>query len=314
MKPLAAEEIRGNWATVLLPINRDETIDWARLDAELDFILQTKPDGVYTNGTAGEFLTQTESEFARLSQTVAEKCERENVKFQIGASHASPQATLTRARLAAELKPGVIQVILPDWVAVTDEEAAIFLNRIAEMIAPVPIVLYNPPHAKRVLAPADFARLKREVPPLVGIKVMDGDADWYRAIGEHCSDLSVFVPGHRLASGFRQGASGSYSNVACLHPRAAQKWWELMQTDLESALEIEIELQDFFRSFIHPLKTEAGYSAAALDKLLAAIGGWTNAGTRLRFPYRSIPEAEVENYRPLARRSLPGLFELATKR
>ena len=31
MKPLSASEIVGSWATLLLPINADESIDFARL-------------------------------------------------------------------------------------------------------------------------------------------------------------------------------------------------------------------------------------------------------------------------------------------
>lgn len=310
MKPLSAAEIKGNWGTVLLPINADESIDWARLEDELDFLLAANVNGVYTNGTAGEFLSQTAEEFVRISQTVAEKCEKQKVAFQIGASHASPQTTLERARIAAELKPGAIQVVLPDWVTTTDEEAVIFLQKIAEIIHPATIVLYNPPHAKRVLAPSDCKKLKERVPSLVGVKVMDGDDNWYLSVREQLADLSVFVPGHRLASGFRRGAAGAYYNVACLHPRRAQKWWELMQTDTCAALEIERQLQEFFRLHITPLKTEREFSAAAIDKLLAATGAWANVGTRLRFPYCWLPEAEALPLRDVARQLVPNFFEL----
>lgn len=312
MKALKSEEIFGNWGTLLLPINEDESIDWSRLEDELDFILDAEVNGVYTNGTAGEFLTQTTEEFVKLSRLVAEKCEARQVPFQIGASHLSPQTMLERAKIAAELKCGAVQVILPDWVAVTLEEAEIFLRKIAETIAPTGIVLYNPPHAKRVLSPIELKNLKSAVPQLVGVKVMNGDENWYREIRENCGDLSVFVPGHNLASGFKLGASGAYSNVACLHPKAAQNWWKLMQTDIESAIRLENELKEFFRTSITPLGTESGFSNAALDKCLAAVGNWANVGTRLRFPYRSVPDEEVLEIRPLADKFLSDLLHRKT--
>lgn len=38
--------------------------------------------------------------------------------------------------------------------------------------------------------------------------------------------LSVIVPGHHLATGFAYGVgTGAYSNVACLSPKGAQRWW-----------------------------------------------------------------------------------------
>ena len=58
--------LRGNWATLLLPINADDSIDFARLDDALSFLAQAGLDGVYSNGTAGEFHNQTEAEFDRI--------------------------------------------------------------------------------------------------------------------------------------------------------------------------------------------------------------------------------------------------------
>ena len=47
---------------------------------------------------------------------------------------------------------------------------------------------------------------------------------------------------------------------------------------------------------------------AALDKLLAAVGGWARIGTRLRRPYRWIGEERVPPLYAVARRELPELF------
>src|SRR5947199_9511096 len=84
MKPLASHEIRGTWAAVLLPIDTGERIDLHRLAEELDCLLASVVDGVYTNGTAGEFYAQTEDEFDTIHTLVAEKCERAGMPFQIG--------------------------------------------------------------------------------------------------------------------------------------------------------------------------------------------------------------------------------------
>lgn len=309
MKSLNAKEIYGNWATLLLPINADESIDFERLAEEIDFFIESKVDGIYSNGTAGEFYAQTEAEFDRISQLLAEKCEKSNTPFQIGVSHTSAQTSLERLRRAVQLKPGAVQIILPDWVAVTNEEALIFLKKMAENAGDVSLILYNPPHAKRVLSAADLEHLKSEIPQLVGIKVADGDADWYASMRPLAENFSIFVPGHHLATGVSEGvATGAYSNVACLHPKGAQDWWELMKTDLPAALEIEFRIREFMDSHIAPFKILHGYQNSALDKLLAAIGNWANVGTRLRFPYRSIDISEAEKLRSVARAKLPELF------
>jgi dihydrodipicolinate synthase/N-acetylneuraminate lyase len=308
MKPLKANEIRGNWASLLLPINDDESIDFARLADEIDVLIACKTDGIYSNGTACEFFAQSEEEFDRISTMLAERCEAAGRPFEIGASHTSPQATLSRVRRAAALRPSAIQIILPDWAVLTDDEIIAYLDRVSEAADGIGLVLYNPPHAKRVLQMPAYAKLHQAVPGLVGVKVCDGSTSWYCQMREFASGISVFTAGHHLATGFLQGAAGAYSNVACLHPVGAQRWWQMMNDDILAAIELEKRIVAFFVRHIIPFITEQGYVNAGCDKLLAAIGGWADVGTRLRWPYRSIPQSEADRLRPIANEMLPELF------
>lgn len=199
MQPYQAEEIRGNWATILLPINDDESIAFDRLADEVDFLMTTGADGVYTNGTAGEFYTQTEAEFDRIQALVAERCQRHDVPFQIGASHMDPLISLDRIGRAAALEPAAIQVILPDWFPLTQPEQIDFLRQAAALAAPIGLVLYNPPQAKCVLSPLELGQLAQAVPELVGVKVAGGDEAWYaemRALRRPLRLCAGPPPGH----------------------------------------------------------------------------------------------------------------------
>lgn len=313
MKPLSAQHIRGNWATLLLPINPDQSIDFAALEAEIAYLMEAGVDGIYSNGSAGEFYTQTEAEFDRVSQCLAEQCEKAQMPFQLGASHVVPQIALERIRRAAELGPSAIQVILPDWFPPSLEEAKGALEGYAEAAQSVGqsmgLVLYNPPHAKRVLQPEELLWLGQQVEGIVGTKVADGDQGWYQRMQGVAGRMSVFVPGHHLATGFGRGvATGAYSNVACLSPKGAQRWWEQMQTDLEAALELERRIGRFMDAYMVPFKQQ-GYQNVALDKLLAAIGGWGPVDTRVRWPYRSIEPGALPQLRQQALHLLPELME-----
>lgn len=309
MRPLTAPEITGTWATLLLPINTDESIDFGRLAAEIDYLVTTEVDGIYSNGTAGEFYAQNSAEFEKISELLAEKCNRAQMPFQIGAAHTGAQEAILRAKIAATFEPSAIQIILPDWTAPSIEESLDFLKAVAAEIAPVGLVLYNPPHAKRVLSPAELLKIAESVPSLVGVKLLDGDENWYQEMIPVAQKISVFVPGHKLATGFQRGiAAGSYSNAACLSPAAAKRWNDLMKDDIERACEIESRLQQFMSEYIVRFRDDQGFSNQALDKMLAAIGGWANIGTRLRFPYRSIPEEEAKRLQPIARHLLPEFF------
>ncbi len=309
MRTLSAGDIKGNWCTVLLPINQDETIDFSRLSAEIDAFISINPDGMYCNGTAGEFYNLTEDEFDQVGILLAEKCNSAGIPFQIGVSHMSPVISLERLKRSVDLKPGAVQVILPDWFFPTYQECVTFLNKMSESAGEIGIVLYNPPHAKKRLTPAELFQLTYDVPHLVGLKVADGDDSWYQEMTKVAEKISVFIPGHKIATGHKLKVShGAYSNMACLNPKAAQLWADQILIDLEKALELESRINQFLSGFIAPLIAGEKYSNQAVDKMLAAIGGWADIGCRLRWPYRSLSTDLIGRLRPKAKEMIPEFF------
>lgn len=308
-RPSSKAPIRGNWATLLLPIADTEAIDFDRLGIEIDALIAAGVDGIYSNGTAGEFHNQTEAEFDAIQALLAERCISAAMPFVIGACQPDPRISIDRVRRAAALKPNGIQVILPDWWPVSNAEAVSFLRLAEEAADGLPLILYNPPHSKRVLSPADLASVLAEVPEVTGIKLADGDASWYAEARRHIGHLALFLPGHHLATGVSEGvAAGAFSNVACLSPSGAQAWTAAMPADLNWALDVEVRLCAFMDKHIVPFRRDYGYSNAALDKLLAVIGNWAPVGSRLRAPYRWIPESEAVRLRPIARAMLPEIM------
>ncbi len=308
MKPLRSEEIRGNWATVLLAWNGDDSLDMGRVADEIDVLLSMGVDGIYVFGSASEFHCVSDDEFLRVSECLAERCEAAAMPFQIGVSHMSATISLGRLEAIRHLAPGAIQVALPDWFAPSDEEIDNFFGRMSEAAGDIGLVLYNPPHAKRKLNCEELGRLAAKFPGLVGVKLAGGDGDWYGAMKKHAGGLSVFVPGHHLATGMARGAHGAYSNVACLNPKAAQQWTHLMTTDSAAALELEGRIRGFIVDHMVPFIVEGHYCDAACDRLLALIGGWADVGERMRWPYRAIPVGEVPRLRGIAREVLPEFF------
>lgn len=301
--------IFGNWATLLLPINKDNSIDWEALAEEIDILIDTEPNGIYSNGTAGEFYNQTEKEFDRIQLMLSEKCQKANVPFQIGCSHMSPIISLERVKRAVALNPTAIQIILPDWSLPSDTEIDTFLYTMAKEADPVKIVLYNPPHAKRVLLPKDYQRFIENKIPVAGCKTAGGDEQWYAEMNTLTSKISVFIPGHFLATGIRRGMQGAYSNVACLNPYAAQQWYNSIKEDMDTALGLENRIQAFIHTYIAPLITKHHLSNQGADKLMAAIGGWGPVSPRLRWPYSGANREMVGRLREQAARLIPEFFQ-----
>lgn len=309
MKPLTAQEIHGNWATLLLPLNVDDSIDYALLGAEIDAFIAAGVNGIYSNGSAGEFYAQTEDEFDKVNALLAEKCNRAQLPFQIGVCHMSPQISRERLRRAKSLLPSAVQVILPDWFVPSWPEIRDFLAVMMAEAAPVPLVIYNPPHAKRRLTPTEWLEIANDFSGVVGIKVPGGDDAWYAAMAPVMQRLSVFIPGHQLASGLARGAHGAYSNVACLSPAGAQHWYELCRRDLAAGLALERKIQAFWSGHVAPLITVHGLPNMAADKAAAVAGGWLpGLRPQLRWPYRSATAEMVRSMSVAARTEVPNLF------
>ena len=67
MKPLSHNLIYGNWATLLLATDSRGSLDFNKLEDEINVLIDSKPNGIYSNGTACEFYSQTMDEFVAIS-------------------------------------------------------------------------------------------------------------------------------------------------------------------------------------------------------------------------------------------------------
>lgn len=295
----------GVWATALFRVDASGQVDLGAIDDQVAAYATAKCDGVYTGGTAAEFHSQSDADFQAMSERLASSARAHGLPFQISAAHPLAPGSLARIAIAAKLEPDAIQVTLPDWTAIDLQTAHRFFDRALDVAAGIPLVLYNPPHAKTVLSPDDLLSLATAHPSLVGLKCGGGDTDWYQAMAPVFERLSVFIPGHNYASGTAQGAHGSYSNMACLSPRAAVAW-KAMSTEDAAALEARIGL--FLTEAIAPLLAR-GLPGFACDKAMAAAGGWTDISPRLQWPYEGATAEEVSRICGAARRHIPEFIE-----
>lgn len=300
---------KGIWGAVMLPIDEHGEIDFGALAEEVEIMCASTLAGIYTNGTAAEFFNQTEAEFEKITDLVLSRAQTSGKPVQIGVSNSNPRVARDRLRRVQSLGPTGVQVTLPDWWPPSTIENTRFMDGMQEAAGETPLILYNPPHAKRQLSLREVADLRGVAPNMVGIKVKGGDEAWYAERQELLPDFSVFVAGHTVAFGRPLGADGAYSNVACLSPDGAVRYWDLIETDQAAASELEARFLAFLRSYLVPLAQAKGLSDAALDKLMAAAGGWGPMNSRLLWPYSGADGIDVEAIAEVARHELPELFD-----
>lgn len=300
---------KGIWGAAMLPVSAAGDIDFGALAEELEILAASPLAGVYSNGTAAEFHNQTEDEFDRFSEMLATTMRRAGKPFQIGVSNTNPRVARARLQRIATLHPDGVQLTLPDWWPPSAAEGLRFVEGMAEAGAGLPMILYNPGHAKSRLTLDQIAALRAAVPALVGAKLAGGDADWYAERRRLLPGFSVFVAGHTVALGRPLGADGSYSNVACLSPAAAVRIWDMAAADPAGAQAIEARFRSFLVGHVIPLARDHGISDAGLDKAMTAAGGWGPVGPRLLWPYSYASAAQVEALAVAAREMLPEFLD-----
>lgn len=299
---------KGIWGAVLLPLSGAGDIDFGALAELVDVLCNSGVAGIYTNGTAGEFFNQTEGEFDKITEIVLDRATQAGVPVQIGVSNSNPRVALDRLGRIANSCAVAAQVTLPDWWPPSAEEQTRFLTGMAAAGQGLPLILYNPPTAKVRLTVPQIAALRAGASDLVGVKVAGGDADWYAQRRDLLGDMSVFVAGHSVAFGRPLGADGAYSNVACLSPAGAVHQWEQIKTDPETAIDLEGRFRRFLHETMIPLARDHGLSDAALDKAMAAAGGWLPIQPALMWPYSGATDAMVAAIRASAEAHVPELL------
>ena len=301
------EDIYGVWATTLCSLDDDDALDLTAINEQVEVYARAGCDGVYCGGTASEVHAQTDTQFREISARLAAAARANGLPFQIGAAHPLAHGTLERVAFARTLNPGAIQITLPDWTPLDLGGVIRFMARVAETADGIPLVLYNPPHAKSVLTPSALREVSEQTPTMVGLKCGGGDADWYREMIPLFDRLSVFIPGHHYATGRRRGAHGSYSNMACLSPAGAVSWGQM---SLREADELEGRVTHFMDEALQPI-LDRGLPGFACDKAMAAAGGWTQVLPRLMWPHTGASNADVTRIKTAARRHLPEFLEFA---
>ncbi|MCB1969806.1 MAG: dihydrodipicolinate synthase family protein [Geminicoccaceae bacterium] len=301
---MTAARLRGVWATVLLDVREDGGIRLEAIDEQVRAFAAAGVDGVYVHGTASEFHCLADGQFEAVSRRFAHAARQAGLPFQIGASHPLPRQAVDRIIFASGLAPAAIQVTLPDWSPIDPPAACRYLEGCAQAAQDMPLVLYNPPHAKTVLTPQDLEKACIAVPSLIGLKCTGGDGHWYAAMRPVLERIAVFIPGHHYASGIASGAHGSYSNMACLDPAAAVAWAGLVRTDADAALDLERRIASFMADAIAPILA-SGLPGYACDKAMAAAGGWATITPRLLWPYSGVDGAAVERIREAAAAHIP---------
>lgn len=183
--------ISGSIVALVTPMFADGSLDWARLDALVDFHLENGTGAIVAVGTTGESATLDPEEHCKVIERVVNKVAGKiPVIAGTGANSTTEAIELTQA--AKNYGADACLLVAPYYNKPTQEGLYQHHKKIAETVD-IDQILYNVPGRTAVDMSNDTASRLADIPNITGIKDATGDiARGRELIAQVAGRMSVF--------------------------------------------------------------------------------------------------------------------------
>lgn len=235
----------GSIVALITPMRANGDVDWAALDALIDWHIESGTHGIVPVGTTGESATLNHDEHKRVvERTIDRVSGRVPVIAGTGSNSTAEAIEFTTAAAAAGADACLL--VTPYYNRPTPEGLFRHFKAIAEAVD-VPIVLYNVPPRTGCDMQADTVARCAALPNVVGIKEACGDAERVADIRGTVANEAFRIVSGEDAQTLRMlelGATGTISVTANVLPREmAQFCTAFLEGDVERARALDARLQ-----------------------------------------------------------------------
>lgn len=304
---LNRENLRGIWAGLPTAWKKDGSLDENVFREDIKRCCQYGVHGVYSGGTTGEFYAQDLELFKEINTILRDETKKYNIPIQIGCTATSTKEVIKRVNFAAKIGADGVQVALPFWMSLTNQEVIKFFNDISG-ISSLPIISYNTERTKKLLKLEDYRRILDEGIKLIGVKQTGNDFELISKLTQ--LPLNVFVSEHILADAMKLGAKGSYSSFVYLNPYIILSYYQFcFEGRWKEAYAIQEKINLIMKKGIGPLLNK-GYKDSALDRVLGRAVGFLKCSLQTQPPYKSVTEEEFLSFKKWLKNNLPEFLVL----
>ncbi len=304
---LTRQTLRGVWPALIVPWTEDDRVDEPQFRREVAAYGGTGVHGVYTGGTTGEFYAQDDATFEVIAVIACEEGHRLGLPVQIGCTALSTRTVRQRIGRAIAAGADGIQIALPFWLELKDDEVLGFMGEAAEAAGDVPLILYHTVRAKKRLTPEFIGELAAMFPNLIGMKETLADVPTLRRLLAAAPGLAIFGGEHDLLEKMQIGGRGTYSSIAGLAPRLVVDLYELCAADQsDRAAPIAQQIARYVDEVLRPMLAE-GLMDSAIDRVQRVVGGM-DVGLRCQGPYRSATPQHVARLKQWCEQHAPQML------
>jgi 4-hydroxy-tetrahydrodipicolinate synthase len=208
-------QFKGLLPPMVLPLTHTGETDWDSLESQIEFLFEGGADGLWVNGSTGDFFALRPEERSEVVSVTASLVRgRGPVIAQVGDT--STRLTVSHAERALEAGADAVALVPPYYADYSQVELKEHYRTVSKQISQ-PVFVYQIPQMTKVsFTIASLLELAAEG-TIVGIKDSAGDIDFYsRLIRElrrndvalRCfygasslADVSLYVGGHGIMCG-----------------------------------------------------------------------------------------------------------------
>jgi len=257
--------LKGIFTPNLVPFLDDGHINEDELRRMINWLIEKGVNGLYPNGSTGEFIRLSFEERKRVIQIVAEET-RGRVPILAGAAEANLTLILEACRAYADLGCAAVSVTGPYYYKVSQESIEHFFRELARR-SPIDIVLYNIPQFSNEISLPVVTRLALDCPRIVGIK--DSSRDFPRflctlqAIKPQRPDFACLIGCEEiLFPSLLMGADGGTIATSGVVPEVIMKLYgESIAGHWEEARRIQFKLLDLINAMLYGTNFPEGFRA-----------------------------------------------------
>ncbi len=264
------DRISGILTPNITPVDARGRVDEDKLCGYVDWLIEHGVDGLYPNGSTGEFLRFTPAERRRIAEVVIEHTAG-RVPVLVGAAEANAKETIDACDAYGEMGARAVAIVAPFYYRLSSEGVYAYFREIADHVS-VDVTLYNIPMFASPIDVATVIRLASECPRVVGIKDSSGDVPnmmrmiaGVRPIREDFSFLTGWDPA--LVPMLIVGADGGTNATSGVVPELTRAIYRAVQAGkIDEAMQLQYQLIPLFDAMIGLGEFPAGFRAGAKSR------------------------------------------------
>jgi len=241
-------KIQGIFTPNIVPFHEDHSINEGELRRLVNWLIEKGINGLYPNGSSGEFIRLSFEERLRVVEIVADEAGG-RVPILAGAAEPNIDLVLKACSRYADLGCRAVSVTGPYYYPVSQESIEHYFRELARR-SPIDIVIYNIPQFSNEVSLEVVRRLALDCPRIVGTKDSSRDMPRFLATLHHIKpqrpDFSCLIGCEEiLLPSLLMGGDGGTIASSGVAPEAIVKLYQsFLAGEMEEARRIQFKLLD----------------------------------------------------------------------